>query len=108
MFKRIKEKIKEIQEIKIKRKLEKLFPELPANDWIDKLDESKYNIKYAMNQKTLDRIKSIVSGDILATYNIVPVLDNLLQYGEVMKIYSPKNPEPKTTYGELIYLQKSC
>lgn len=103
IFKKIKDKIKEI---KINRDIKKLFPELPANDRVDKLDESEYNIKYVMNQKTLDRLKLIVSEGAFATYNVVPVPDNILRDGEVMKVFSPKNIESKTACGELIYLQK--
>lgn len=103
IFKKIKDKIKEI---KINRDIKKLFPELPANDWVDKLDESEYNIKYVMNQKTLDRLKLIVSEGAFATYNVVPVPDNLLRDGEVMKVFSPKDKSEKTACGQLIYLQK--
>lgn len=103
IFKNIKDKIKEI---KINRDIKKLFPELPANDWVDKLDESEYNIKYVMNQKTLDRLKLIVSEGAFATYNVVSVPDNLLRDGEVMKVFSPKDKSEKTACGQLIYLQK--
>lgn len=103
IFKKIKDKIKEI---KINRDIKKLFPELSANDWADKLDESDYNIKYVMNQKTLDRLKLIVSEGAFATYNVVSVPDNLLRDGEVMKVFSPKDKSEKTACGQLIYLQK--
>lgn len=103
IFKNIKDKIKKI---KINRDIKKLFPELPANDWVDKLDESEYNIKYVMNQKTLDRLKLIVSEGAFATYNVVSVPDNLLRDGEVMKVFSPKDKSEKTACGQLIYLQK--
>ena len=103
ILKKIKDKI---EEIKLKRDVKKLFPELPANDWIDKLNESEYNIKYVMNQKTLDRLKLVISDEIFATYDTVAVPDNLLSYGEVFKVYSPKNKSEKTACGELIYLQK--
>lgn len=103
IFKKIKDKIKEI---KINRDIKKLFPELPANDWADKLDESDYNIKYVMNQKTLDRLKLIVSEGAFAAHNVVSVPDNLLRDGEVMKVFSPKDKSEKTACGKLIYLQK--
>lgn len=106
IFKKIKDKIQKIREIRLNRKLKKLFPELPANDWVDKLDESEYNIKYVMNQKTLDRLKLIVSEGAFATYNVVSVPDNLLRDGEVMKVFSPKDKSEKTACGQLIYLQK--
>lgn len=96
IFKKIKDKIKEI---KINRDIKKLFPKLPANDWVDKIDESEYNIKYVMNQKTLDRLKLIVSEGAFATYNVVSVPDNLLRDGEVMKIFSPKDKSEKTACG---------
>lgn len=102
MFKRIKE----IQEIRLKRKLKNLFPELPANDWIDKLDKSKYNIKYVMSQKTFDKLKSVVSDEALEAYDMTVVPNNLVQYGEVIEIYLPKDKSEKTACGELIYLQK--
>lgn len=101
IFKRIKNKIQEIREIRLRRKLNKLFPKLPVNNWTDKLDDSKYNIKYVMNQKTLDEVKSIVSEETLAAYNIVPVPDYSVPDREILKVYSPKNPEPETAYGIL-------
>lgn len=101
IFKKLKKKIQKIRENRLKRKLKDLFPELPANNWIDRLDRSKYNIKYVMNQKTLDKIKSIVSEETVVAYNLVHVSDNLLKDGEVLEILSPKNPEPEVTYGEL-------
>lgn len=98
IFKKIKDKI---EEIKLKRNIKSLFPKLPANDWIDKLNDSEYSIKYVMNQKTLDRLKLIVSEEAFAAYNVVPVPDNLLRDGEVFKIYSPKDKTEETIYGEL-------
>lgn len=103
ILKKIKDKI---EEIRLKRNIENLFPKLPANDWTDKLDNSEYNIKYVMNQKTLDRLKLIVSEGAFATHNVVSVPDNLLRDGEVFKVYSPKDKSVKTACGELIYLQK--
>lgn len=101
LFKRVKDKIQKIQEIRLKRKLNKLFPKLPVNNWIDKLDNSKYNIKYVMNQKTLDEIKTIVSEETLAAYTIVPAPDYSMPDREVLKVYSPKNPEPGIAYSVL-------
>lgn len=88
IFKKIKDKIKEI---KINRDIKKLFPELPANDWIDKLDKSKYNIKYVMSQKTFDKLKLVVSDEALEAYDMTVVPNNLVQYGEVIEIYLPKD-----------------
>lgn len=102
MFKRIKE----IRENRLKRKLKSLFPELPANDWIDKLDKSKYNIKYVMNQKTFDKLKLVVSDEALEAYDMTVVPNNMVQYGEVIEIYFPKDKSEKTACGQLIYLQK--
>lgn len=106
MIKILKKITDKIKEIKINRDIKKLFPELPANDWVDKLDESEYNTKYVMNQKTLDRLKLVVSDGAFTTYNAVPVPDNLLRDGEVMKVFSPKDKSEKTACGQLIYLQK--
>lgn len=97
---------KRMREIRLKKKLKSLFPELPANDWIDKLDKSEYNIKYVMGQKTFDKLKLVISDEALATYNMTVVSDSLVQYGEVIEIYCPKDKSEKTAYGELIYLQK--
>lgn len=98
ILKKIKDKI---EEIKLKRNIKSLFPKLPANNWVDKLDCSEYNIKYVMNQKTLDRLKLIVSEETFTTHNVVSVPDNLLRDGEVFKIYSPKDKTEETIYGEL-------
>lgn len=106
IFKKIKDKIQKIREIRLNRKLKKLFPELPANDWVDKLDESEYNIKYVMNQKTFDKLKLVVSDEALEAYDTTVVPNSLVQYGEVIEIYFPKDKSEKTAYGELIYLQK--
>lgn len=103
IFKKIKDKIKEI---KLKRDVKKLFPELPANNWVDKLDESEYNIKYVMNQKTFDKLKLVVSDEALEAYDTTVVPNSLVQYGEVIEIYFPKDKSEKTAYGELTYLQK--
>lgn len=100
IFKKIKDKI---QEIRFNRQLKRLFPELPAITWLDKLDRSKYNIKYIMNQKTLDEVKSVVSEETLAAYNVVSVPDYSLPDREVLKVYSPKNSEPEIAYGELMH-----
>lgn len=99
---------KRMREIRLKKKLKSLFPELPANDWIDKLDKSKYNIKYVMSQKTFDTLKLVVSDEALAAYNMTVVPDNLVQYGEVIEIYCPKDKSEKTACGELTYLQKEA
>lgn len=97
---------KRMREIRLKKKLKNLFPELPANDWIDKLDKSEYNIKYVISQKTFDKLKLVISDEALATYNMTVVPDNLVQYGEVIEIYCPKDKSEKTAYDQLIYLQK--
>lgn len=103
IFKKIKDKIQKIREIRLERQIKRLFPELPAITWLNKLDSSKYNIKYVMNQKTLDKVKSVVSEETLAAYNVVSVPDYSLPDREVLKVYSPKNSEPETAYGELIH-----
>lgn len=103
IFKKIKDKIQKIREIRFNRQLKRLFPELPAITWLDKLDRSKYNIKYIMNQKTLDEVKSVVSEETLAAYNVVSVPDYSLPDREVLKVYSPKNSEPEIAYGELMH-----
>lgn len=71
MFKRLIERIK----LNRKLRLEKLFPKVPVNV---NIDESEYNVKYIMNQKTLDNLKSVVSKEAFAAYNMVSVPDNLL------------------------------
>lgn len=106
IFKKIKDKIQKIREIRLNRKLKKLFPELPVNVSFDNFDSSKYNIKYIMNQKTFDKVKSTISEEKLAAYNVVYVSDNLVRDGEVLEICSPKNPEPEIAYGELIFADK--
>lgn len=96
MFRKIKDKI---QEIRFNRKLKKLFPKLSVIAKLNKLDTSKYNIRYCMNQKTLDKLKSVLQEKIVA-YNVTVVPDDLLKDGEVMQIQSPKNPEPvEIVYG---------
>lgn len=90
MFKKLKGKI---QKIRLNRKLRKLFPKLST---ITKLDG---NIKYYMNQKTLDKIHSVVPEEKLAVYNMIVVPDDMLSYGEVFQVQTPKNPEPV----EIIY-----
>lgn len=105
LFKKLKEKIQKVRENRLKRKLKNLFPELPANNWIDRLDKSKYNIKYIMNQKTFDKVKSVISEEKLAVYNVICASDNLIRDGEVLEILSPKNPEPEVVYGELTQLR---
>lgn len=93
MFKKLKDRI---QKIRLNRKLRKLFPKLST---IAKLDDSKHSIKYYMNQKTLDKIKSILQEKIVA-YNVTVVPGDLLKDGEVIQIRSPKNPElVETVYG---------
>mgnify|MGYP007115389890 CR=1 FL=1 len=99
VFKRLVERIK----LNRKLRLEKLFPEVPVNV---NIDESEYNVKYTMNQKTLDNLKLVVSEEAFAAYNMVSVPDSILGDGEVIKVFSPKNTEPETVYGEFIYLQK--
>lgn len=103
IFKKIKDKIQKIREIRLNRKLKKLFSELPAITWLNKLNESEYNIQYVMNQTTFDKLKAVISDEALAAYNLVSVPDNLLPVGEVLKVYSSKNPEPEIAYGELIH-----
>jgi len=103
IFKKIKDKIQKIREIRLNRRLKKLFPELPVITWLNKLDESEYNIKYVMNQTTFDKLKAVVSDEALAAYNLVSVPDNLLPDREVLKVYSSKNPEPEIAYSELIH-----